>query len=173
MNVAVTGEGTRLHSVVVEALRAHGAVIGTLPDVDAVVHPVFDLDPPPAPLATMDLAEWDYQCERPLRDALHVCQQAYEWFAGRGGRIVFVAPAFSLVGAAGHTALTAAADGVRALMRSASRQWAADGITLNTVAIASDATADFGPLLAFLAGPGGATVAGGTFVVDGGVVMLP
>jgi NAD(P)-dependent dehydrogenase (short-subunit alcohol dehydrogenase family) len=46
-------------------------------------------------------------------------------------RFVFVIPAMHEMGAAGHAATCAAAEGVRVLALSAARQWASDGVTVN------------------------------------------
>jgi 3-oxoacyl-[acyl-carrier protein] reductase len=113
---------------------------------------------------------------------------------GRGGRIVFVTPTVALTGAAQLVPYASAVEGIRALAKSAARQWGTDGITVNCVAppveLLGDATsppgleaaalgrepdarADVAPVLALLAAPGAHFVTGTTIVLDGGRVMAP
>jgi 3-oxoacyl-[acyl-carrier protein] reductase len=114
-----------------------------------------------------------------------------------GGRVVVVVPTFSMSGAPGFAAGAAAAEGQRLLAKSAARQWGADGITVNCVAVApeqiigeragsatmaladpalggaGDAEADIGPVVVFLASDAAHFVTGATISADGGVWMVP
>jgi len=112
----------------------------------------------------------------------------------RGGRIVVIVPTIGMAGAAGLVDYTTAIEGIRAMAKSAARQWGSEGVGVNMVAA---------PLAVF-ASQGGAShlsaaavrddrtlihsiietakfllrsdldqLTGETVVVDGGSVMLP
>jgi 3-oxoacyl-[acyl-carrier protein] reductase len=114
----------------------------------------------------------------------------------RGGRIVLVAATIGVAGAAQLVAYTTAIEGIRAMAKSAARQWADHGVGVNTVGVPlslfapelTDATAHLtAPAVADrdgLLGEVAGTVSfllrrdiehliGQTIVVDGGSVMLP
>jgi 3-oxoacyl-[acyl-carrier protein] reductase len=127
----------------------------------------------PAPFVDTDESMWEQRCETVVLDALHRAQEAFSSFDGSGGRIIFVMPSVSLVGAAGLVPLTAALEGVRALARSAARQWADHGITVNCVAGDIERRDEIAGVVDFLAGETGGAITGQTLVVDGGSVMPP
>ena len=166
------------------------AVTGSEP-VDVVVH-VPSVAAEVRELATLSDEEWDVRAEAPLRDAVVCCQAAFAHLRERGGRIVLVTPTAGLVGSAGHVAATTATEGMRALAKSAARQWGRHGITVNCVApllalLGADVAAPVDPpalgragtvedlarTIAALAGEAAASITGATIPVDGGVVMLP
>jgi len=111
-----------------------------------------------------------------------------------GGRIVLILPTIGLAGAAGLVDLCTAVEGIRAMAKSAARQWASVGIGVNVIAAPLSlfaAEADTTHLTA-PAVPDAATLphavvetarfllrsdldqlTGDTVVVDGGAVMLP
>jgi 3-oxoacyl-[acyl-carrier protein] reductase len=161
--------------------------------VDAVVHIGFD-ETTLFQQAIADTAEddWQARCESVLLDALTACQRAYALLRARGGAIVFVTPSASLMGASELAPATAAAEGIRGLMKSAARQWGADRVTVNCVAVpvallAPGAEVELGAgalnppgdadavaaAVDYLASEHGRSVTGATIPVDGGVVMLP
>ena len=166
--------------------------------LDAVVHAFVD----PAALASEPLVEtaetdWDRRCEAMLRAALHCCQAAGRELSARGGRLVLVTPTIALTGAAGIVPYATAVEGMRAMAKSAARQWGERGITVNCVAppvelMATardapdglaltepplgrepDARADVAPVVALLAAEPAHFVTGATIPVDGGLVMAP
>lgn len=145
---------------------------------------------------TLTAAEWDRLTERPMRWALDALKWARTAVLAHGGRIVMVVPTVGIAGAAHLVPYTTAAEGVRALTKSAARQWASEGIAVNTVAVpvalvASDAghlvahmtppaLADDASLvdstvrtIRFLLQDGIPHLVGATVVVDGGAVMSP
>ncbi|MGH8986747.1 MAG: SDR family NAD(P)-dependent oxidoreductase [Acidimicrobiia bacterium] len=160
--------------------------------VDAVVHALVDPDAlVPAPLAETDEASWDTRGEVVLRTAIWCTQAAHDAFGERGGHLVLVTPTIGLTGGAGLVPYATAVEGMRALAKSAARQWGQHGIAVNCVAppvellgavagpdVAArafgrlpDARVDVAPVVAMLvAGP---LVTGTTIVVDGGMVMAP
>ena len=167
---------------------------GVIDDHDGLVL-VVGSDPAPAvgALADLDAAGWAAQAEDVIEAAIRALQAAH---ARRVGRIVVVVPTLGIAGADGLVALTTAVEGVRALAKSAARQWAGDGIGVNIVAVPiaalvpelAGATRHLAPPVApdpaalpasvaatvrFLLGDAAASVIGTTVVVDGGTVMAP
>jgi len=211
--VLVTGGGSGIGEAIALGLRDAGATVGIFDGpiasradangafsevaeangpLDAVVHALVD---PAAlvatPLEETDPASWDERCEALLRTALWCCQAAHDALRERGGRIVFVTPTVGLTGGAGLVPYATAVEGMRALAKTAARQWGGQGIAVNCVAppvelvgAASgpdvavpafgrlpDARTDVAPVVATLVGD--AFVTGTTLVVDGGMVMAP
>jgi 3-oxoacyl-[acyl-carrier protein] reductase len=178
-----------------EAERALADVAEALGPIDVLVHALVD----PAALVAAALAEtdepaWDTRCEAGLRAALACTQAAFAPMRDRGGRLVFVTPTVALTGAAGLVPYVTALEGIRALAKSAARQWGRYGITANCVAppvglVAAgaedpgveepalgrrpDPRRDVAPVVAMLAAGPGRFVTGSTVTVDGGVVMAP
>jgi 3-oxoacyl-[acyl-carrier protein] reductase len=160
--------------------------------VDTVVHVCGDdlaLAPSRIDVTTPD--SWDDRCERLLRTALRTFQAAHGHFAATGGRIVLVTATTGISGAPSLVPFTTAVEGVRAMAKSAARQWGSLGITVNTVLVPLDLLAPaVAELTSFLPPPalgrpstvadiatavgafGGGTT-GATVVVDGGSVMAP
>jgi 2-hydroxycyclohexanecarboxyl-CoA dehydrogenase len=178
-----------------EADQALAEVARALGPIDVVVHALVD----PAALVASPLTEtderaWDARCEGTLRTALACAQASFLQLRDRGGRLVFVTPTVALTGAAGLVPYVTALEGIRALVKSAARQWGRHGITANCVAppvalVAveaedpgieepalgrlPDARRDVAPVVAMLGGDPGHFVTGSTVTVDGGVVMAP
>jgi 3-oxoacyl-[acyl-carrier protein] reductase len=140
----------------------------------AVVHVGCDVDAlVPALLIDTDESGWEQRSEAVVFDALRRAQEAFSSFDGGGGRIIFVMPSVSLLGAAGLVPLTTALEGVRALAKSAARQWADHGITVNCVVGDLERRDEIAGVVDFLASEAGGAITGQTIVVDGGSVMLP
>jgi 3-oxoacyl-[acyl-carrier protein] reductase len=189
--VGVTGElGTRGR-----ASRSLAEVADALGPIDVVVHGLVD---PAAlvasPLAETDEESWEQRSEAVIRAALACVQAAFTQLRDRGGRIVVVTPTVAMTGAGGLVPYVTALEGIRALVKSAARQWGRYGITANCVAppvgLVAPGTEDPGvgdpalgrppdgrhdvaPVVAMLAGDPGHFVTGSTVTVDGGVVMAP
>lgn len=122
-------------------------------------------------------------------------QSAHATIPERGGRILVVVPTIGMSGAAGLSASTTALEGVRAMVKSAARQWGAEGIAVNMVAaparlftaapevdshLSAPAYGDHHTLVhsvveasKFLQREDLPHLTGHTVVVDGGSVMLP
>jgi NAD(P)-dependent dehydrogenase (short-subunit alcohol dehydrogenase family) len=173
-----------------DAVRAHGPL-------DLVVHAHVDPDAlTVAELSGTDEAAWERRCETLLREALWVAQAAFASFAGRGGHLVFVTPTVGMSGAIGLAPYASAVESVRALAKSAARQWGALGIRVNCLAPpvetvdpsldvsgpwlapvalgrGPDARTDLAPAVALLSADGAHFVTGTTLVVDGGILMAP
>jgi 3-oxoacyl-[acyl-carrier protein] reductase len=146
-------------------------------------------------LGALTPGDWDRRGEHVLRDALTGLQDAHRALSSSGGRIVLVAPTTGIPGAPALVPFVTAVEGVRAMAKSAARQWGAAGIAVNTVLVplellvptAAGATpflpppalgraatvADVAAAVAAFADPGRNGTTGATVVVDGGSVMAP
>lgn len=160
-----------------DAERAFADAAGSA-RVHSVVHALVDPDAlVGAPLAATDEAAWDRRCEATLRTALWCCQAAFGVLAEGGGRVVLVTPTVGLTGAAGLAPYATAVEGMRALAKSAARQWRARGITVNCVAppvnVMSPGGRDVAQAVALLLADPAHLMTGQTVVVDGGIVMAP
>ena len=125
--------------------------------------------------------------------AVHPHMAAQRW-----GRIVNFASSMGITGGAGFAAYNASKEAVRALTRTAAREWAMDGIVVNAIAPAAathkgdgakqsegyrqfiencpmrrqgDPEWDIGPLAWFLCSDACRYVTGHTFMADGGAFM--
>lgn len=134
--------------------------------------------------------EFDEMWEQPMRS---VITRMIEARNDGAVRIVVVTPTTGMSGGDRYAATAATAEAVRVLVKSAARQWGADGITVNAVAVAprlfdideSIAGAqsiappalpghgDPGAVISFLCSAAAGGVTGATISVDGGVWMSP
>ena len=162
------------------------AIAGDDGPVDLVVHVVTDPgDLVERPLAVTDAAEWQRRCDDVLTTAIASAKEAHRRLSPRGGRLVFVLPSLGLTGAAGLVPFTTAVEGVRALAKTAARQWGEDGVTVACVArhVAGPTVAlssidpptddDVAGVIALLTTEHAASVTGATLVLDGGTVLVP
>jgi 3-oxoacyl-[acyl-carrier protein] reductase len=182
----------RFRTFLHEALAAAEVEVIDGEEVGAVVVSV-DLAAPPGALADLSSQDWTDAVDRPLTGLLASMQDARSQLLSRGGAIVVVVPTIGVPGARHLVPLTTLVEGARSMAKSAARQWAADGIAVNLLALplpmlrpdleghtshvvaASGPTptpADLGPLLGALLRSGPA-VTGATLVADGGAVMVP
>jgi NAD(P)-dependent dehydrogenase (short-subunit alcohol dehydrogenase family) len=132
-----------------------------------------------------------------IKGTLWGMQAAYPHMQGRGGRIINFVSASGMKGEAGLGAYNATKEGIRALTRTAAREWGRDGILVNAIAPGAmtkrgmdyrerdpegfaramaerpigrlgDPESDIAPVALFLAGRASQFVTGHTFLVDGG-----
>jgi 3-oxoacyl-[acyl-carrier protein] reductase len=167
-------------------LSALGATVTADGPVDLVVHVVTD----PGALVERDLAdtdahEWQRRCDDVLTTAIAAAKDAHARLSPAGGRLVFVLPSIGLTGAGGLVPFATAVEGVRALAKTAARQWGGDGITVACVArhvagptvalssIGQPTDDDVAGVIALLADEHASSVTGATFVLDGGTVLVP
>jgi 2-hydroxycyclohexanecarboxyl-CoA dehydrogenase len=134
-----------------------------------------------------------------VKGTLWAMQAAYPHMQRqRWGRIVNFASAMGITGGAGFAAYNASKEAIRALTRTAAREWALDGIVVNAIAPAAathhgaagqasegyrvfvescpmrrqgDPEVDIGGVAWFLCSDGCRYVTGQTFMVDGGAFM--
>jgi NAD(P)-dependent dehydrogenase (short-subunit alcohol dehydrogenase family) len=193
--VTTSTDDSRSDLAALFALASPGRPLG------AVVHTHVTPDSlRPATLDSLSDADWDDRCEAQIRHAIHVFQAAFDAFgpiAGPGTaprRLVAVVPTIAILGAEELIPLATTAEGIRSLVRSTARQWGANGITINTVAVpsaslaigappgptvavaslpaADDPVQDLAEAVATLLGPAGAVMNGQTLIVDRGTVMV-
>jgi len=128
-----------------------------------------------------------------VKAVLWAMQAVYPHMKAAGwGRIVNVGSGAAVIGFPGFGAYNAAKEAVRALTRTAAREWAADGIVVNAIAPAAappravgsehyeefmrtcpmgrngDPETDIGPVALFLCSDACRYLTGHTFMVDGG-----
>lgn len=194
--------GLEAHLVDIDPTAGEAAIdaaFAGMESLDQVVHAWL-----PAPIlqraafADLDEAVWIDACEHALEVAWWVTRAVGPRLTRPGGSVVFLVPTVGLSGGAGYAMLGTVAEGLRVLAKSCGRQWAADGVTVNTVAAAphlwvgSDAGAelarsislstpafgragdpvdDIAALIRLLRHPDAHFLTAGTLVADGGVWM--
>lgn len=87
------------------------------------------------PLTAIDGFEWHQLAEQPMRQTLAALQHSHLSMSGQGGRIVLILPTIGISGAADLVPYTTAMEGIRAMAKSAARQWAPGGIVINMIAV--------------------------------------
>lgn len=167
------------------------------PGTDSVVI-VVGVDPmlEPAHLHSLSAADWRLFAEQPMWHALTALQRSYASMRQDGGRIVLVVPSVGMTGGPHIVAWATAVEGIRAMAKSAARQWAHARVIVNLVATplhlfaprlgasAAHVTAAALPddekiiesvveATRFLLKREVAGVVGETLIVDGGAMMLP
>jgi NAD(P)-dependent dehydrogenase (short-subunit alcohol dehydrogenase family) len=167
------------------------AALGALGSLNLVVWaPSPGASAIPTPLLEQDAEQWDAGASQPLREAV-ACFQAADQVL-ESGALVAILPTIAMNGAAGLTAWSTASEGLRSLVKVASREFSKRGITVNAVTLpaavlAGSATSlnrpglpaatlpipedagDVAGILAALAAPPWTSVTGMTISVDGGV----
>lgn len=197
--VVVIGPSGGVASALADGL---GAALGghdtlSASDFDSVVITV-GTEPMPhlAEITTVSSAQWDVGVGDTMWETLVALQRAHSALENRGGRIVVVVPTVGIAGAAGLVPYTTAVEGIRAMAKSATRQWGRDGVVVNLIAapvrlfaeglsesdahltnpaVANDSTLvhSIVETAKFLLRSDIEHLAGETIVADGGSVMLP
>jgi NAD(P)-dependent dehydrogenase (short-subunit alcohol dehydrogenase family) len=178
------------------AFAAVDSAAAELGGLDAlIVAYVPDAARKPVPMKEMTEEHFFAVWEQTMRATLFTFQAAYPHMKrGGGGRLVAIVPAMALSGAPEYSATAAAAEGQRLLMKSAARQWGPDGITANTVVVATslllpgvsdfefslaeralgsvgDPFSDIAPVVTLLCGEGSHFLTGTTLFCEGGLWM--
>jgi len=199
MTPHVIGHSDAVSWAIAASLKAvvHGGDELIPPRTDSVVI-VVGVDPAlePAHLHSMSAADWRRFAEEPMRHALNALQRSYASMQQDGGRIVLVLPSAGLTGGPHIVAWATAVEGIRAMAKSAARQWAHADVIVNLVATplhlfaprlnASQAHVTAAALpeseriiesvvetTRFLLKREVTGVVGETIIVDGGAMMLP
>lgn len=152
---------------------------------------------PRTPLLDVTEAQLDVFIDSGIKGTLWGMQAAHPHMKGRGGRIINFVSASGMKGEAGLGAYNATKEGIRALTRTAAREWGKDGILVNAIAPGAmtkrgqdyqqrdpegfaramagrpigrlgDPEEDIAPVALFLAAPASRFLTGHTFLVDGG-----
>ncbi len=166
--------------------------------VDAIVNNAQTFRPMAA-MAELSAEDVDVFYTSGVKGTLWAMQAVYPHMAAQGwGRIVNFASSMGVTGGSGFGAYNASKEAVRALTRTAAREWAMDGIVVNCIAPAAadhhgdaaqqsegyrifvencpmgrqgDPETDIGPLAWFLCSDACRYLTGHTFMADGGAFM--
>jgi len=90
--------------------------------------------PVPTPLESFDEAELDWTFDTGFRGTFWAMQAAFPHMRERGGRIINLASMYGMIRNAGTVGYNVTKEAVRALTRTAAREWARYAITANVVA---------------------------------------
>jgi len=154
---------------------------------------------PLASVAEVDEGDVDVFYNSGVKGTLWAMQAVYPHMrAQQWGRIVNFASSMGITGGTGFAAYNASKEAVRAITRTAAREWGVDGITVNAIAPASathhgeaakqsegyqifvdncpmhrqgDPELDIGPIAWFLCSDACRYLTGHTFMADGGAFM--
>ena len=157
---------------------------------------------PNAPVATVEAADFDVFYNSGVKGTLWAMQAVHPHMAAQNwGRIVNFASAAGIVGMRGYGAYNASKEAIRALSRTAAKEWGRDGIVVNVIcpgaaskrgtdAAARDTEAyetfmrehpmgrqgdpedDIGPVALFLCSDAARYLTGQTLMVDGGAFLF-
>jgi 2-hydroxycyclohexanecarboxyl-CoA dehydrogenase len=157
---------------------------------------------PTAPLATVDASDLDVFYESGVKGTLWAMQAVHPHMQAAGwGRIVNFASAAGVTGMAGYGAYNASKEAIRALTRTAAREWGRDGIVVNCICPGAaskrgqesaerdsdayrefmrehpigrqgDPEDDIGPVALFLCSDACRYMTGQTLMVDGGAFLF-
>lgn len=198
MRVCVLGGSGGLGSRVASEFDVSATGLDERPpdECDGIVL-VIGTDPAPnsQPLIGTTEAEWRDAAETaPLR-AMQALQRARTATLSKCGNIVVIAPSVGLMGGEGLSPYVTGIEAIRAMAKSAARQWAADRISVSLIVVplgllvsgAGDLVPHVGRgarkdadlldavvrTVHFLLSGAGPALTGSTMVVDGGAVMVP
>ncbi|SFS09637.1 SDR family NAD(P)-dependent oxidoreductase [Sphingomonas jatrophae] len=148
-------------------------------------------------------AEWDYTLRTGPTATLRFMKAAFPFMKAAGwGRVINFASSSGQIGFEGNTSYNAAKEAIRAISRTAAREWGQHGITVNIVNPALETRAfdawkaarpgfveeltaripmrrlgeperDGAPLAVFIASDGAGYITGQTFMLEGGMHTLP
>lgn len=156
----------------------------------------------PQPLEIFDEDEWEHINRTGLLGTLWGMKAVFPHMKGKGGKIINFGSVTGVMGMAGSAAYNATKEGIRALTRTAAREWGKYNITVNvinptirtealdeyaaanpeavTAALAAiplgrhgDPLKDAGALAMFLGSSQSDYITGMTFMLDGGFFLRP
>jgi 2-hydroxycyclohexanecarboxyl-CoA dehydrogenase len=181
----------QIEAMVAEAVARFGRV-------DAIINNAQTFRPL-ASVAEVSEEDVDVFYRSGVKGTLWAMQAVYPHMKAQGwGRIVNFASSMGITGGSGFAAYNASKEAIRALTRTAAREWAADGIVVNAIAPAAathhgeagkqsegyrifiencpmkrqgDPELDIGPIAWFLCSDACRYLTGHTFMADGGAFM--
>ncbi len=170
-------------------------VVTELGRVDAIINNAQTFRPN-APVAEASFEDFDVFYRSGVLGTLRAMQAVYPHMRAAGwGRIVNFASSMGRIGGEGFAAYNASKEAIRAVTRTAAREWARDGITVNAIAPAAappravgsehyeafmaacptgrngDPELDIGAVALFLCSEACRFLTGQTFMVDGGTFL--
>ncbi len=191
--IGVPALGVECNIMERETLEAMvAATIERFGRVDAIINNAQTFRPN-QPIATVDTDDVETFYRSGVLGTLWAMQAVYPHMKAAGwGRIVNFASSMGIVGGAGFGAYNASKEAIRAITRTAAREWGIDGIVVNAIAPAAappravgsehyeefmrtcpmgrngDPELDIGGVAHYLCTDGCRFVTGHTFMVDGG-----
>jgi 3-oxoacyl-[acyl-carrier protein] reductase len=187
--VCDVGEEAQIKAAVATAIEAFGTI-------DIAVNNAFELASATRSVLGTTVDDFNRQMVTGPLAALHMMQAVYPYMENRDGRIINLGSAAGFLGTAGMTPYNMAKEAIRALTRTAAREWGDKRITVNAlcpVALtesfqrALDAglaeitpspiprmgslDEDVVPVALFLASAEASYVTGYSFMADGGLMM--
>jgi len=189
--VCDVGEEAQIKAAVAQAVAAFGTI-------DIAVNNAFELASATRKVMETTVADFNRQMVTGPLAALHMMQAVFPYMEGRDGRILNFGSAAGFQGTVGMTPYNMAKEAIRALTRTAAREWGAKRITVNSLCpvaltesfqsaldrgLAEVAPSpiprmgsladDIVPVALFLVSPEAGYVTGASYMADGGLTMDP
>lgn len=187
------GDRRQIEAVVARTVKQFGGL-------DILVNNAMGL-PPQLPIETMADEDMDLTYQTGPLASMRFMQLSLPHLKRRGGRVINLASGAGISGLASYGCYAAAKEAIRALTRSAAREWGPFGITVNCICPAAitekmsqwrqeapeqyarivsevplgrlgDPVGDIAPVVVFLASDDARFITGATLMVDGGYTML-
>ena len=184
-------EKEQIDAMVAQTLERFGRVDGIINNAQTFR--------PLSPMSEVSAEDFDVFYGSGVKGTLWAMQAVYPHMKAQGwGRIVNFASSMGITGGTGFGAYNASKEAIRAITRTAAREWGADGITVNAIAPAAathhgeagkqsegyrifiencpmkrqgDPELDIGPIAWFLCSDACRYVTGHTIMADGGAFM--
>lgn len=96
---------------------------------------VADIVTTATPFETLTDEDFDAAWEQPMRHAIVAFQRAHR---ADHARLIAIVPTIGMSGAPNLAHVAATAEAIRVMVKSAARQWGADGMTVNCIALAPE-----------------------------------
>jgi NAD(P)-dependent dehydrogenase (short-subunit alcohol dehydrogenase family) len=197
-NVGVRAEVEALVAAAVETYGQLDVLVNVAQSFGTEAAPTGQ--PVPTPVAEYDDAEVDWTFTTGFYGSLWAMRAAFPHLRGRDGRVINFASIYGQICPEGTLAYNATKEAIRALTRTAAREWAQQGVTCNAILPAAktdaatnieihhpeayatataqipmgrlgDPHADIAPAVLFLASPDARYITGQALAVDGGMLM--
>lgn len=185
------GEESEIKAAVARTVEAFGTV-------DIAVNNAFELASATRKVMDTTVADFNRQMATGPLAALHMMQAVFPYMEGRDGRILNFGSSAAFQGMVGMTPYNMAKEAIRALTRTAAREWGGKRITVNSlcpVALTESFQEaldnglaeitpspiprmgslddDIVPVALFLVSPEAGYVTGASYMADGGLTMDP